>query len=127
MQMLLRGVEVAGGVFQVSMTEQDLNGTQVGAGFEQMGCPTMAQSVGGNPFGDLGSACGVIASDPNRLVGNGLLWSASAPPGEQIQLGLPPTPVLAQGFQQRRAERKITILASLALHHADNHAVTIDV
>ena len=44
---------------------------------------------------------------------------------EQIEPRLAPTPVLAQGFQQSSTQRQIAILAALAFHHPDDHALTI--
>jgi hypothetical protein len=35
-QVPLREMQIAGGLFQIVMAEQDLNGVQVGAGFEQV-------------------------------------------------------------------------------------------
>ena len=102
--MLLRKVQIARGGLQVSMTEQHLNGAQVGAGFEQMRCPTVAQGMGGNMFGDLGSMGGIVASDPNRLVGNWLLGPGTAAPGEQISLG----------FRQRQYSRRVSSSGGLS-------------
>jgi hypothetical protein len=36
-------MQVAGGFFQIVMPQQQLNRAQVGTGFEQVGCETMAQ------------------------------------------------------------------------------------
>src|SRR5712691_328695 len=47
--------------------------------------------------------------------------------GEQVEPRLAPTPVLAQGFQYGWTQRQITILAALAFHHSDDHALAIDV
>jgi hypothetical protein len=43
--MPLRKMQVDGGDLEVAMTEQYLNGAQVGSGFEQVGGETMSQGV----------------------------------------------------------------------------------
>ena len=43
--MLLREVEIDRGLFEVTMPEQDLDGAQVGSGFEQVRREAMAQRV----------------------------------------------------------------------------------
>jgi hypothetical protein len=45
MQVPLREVEIASGFFQIVMSQQDLNGVQVGAGFEQVSGEAMAQGI----------------------------------------------------------------------------------
>ena len=44
-QMPLRKMEVDGGLFQIAMAQQDLNGAQIRAGFQQMRGETVAQRV----------------------------------------------------------------------------------
>jgi hypothetical protein len=46
--MPLGEMQVDRSYFEVSMAEQDLDGAQVGAGFEKMGRETVTQSVGMN-------------------------------------------------------------------------------
>ena len=45
-EMPLREVQVDGSDLEVAMAEQDLNGAQVGSGFEQVGRKAMSQGVG---------------------------------------------------------------------------------
>jgi len=42
LQVPLREVKVLRGRFQITVTEQDLNGAQIGAGLQQVGRPTVA-------------------------------------------------------------------------------------
>lgn len=51
-EMPLRQVQVPAGGFQVGMAEQELNGVQVCAGFEQMGSEAMPKSVRVDAFVD---------------------------------------------------------------------------
>ena len=65
MEILRRGPEFF-------MTEQNLNGAQIGAGFEQMRGPTVAQCVRRNALANAGLLSGFTARQPYRLVGDGL-------------------------------------------------------
>ena len=110
------------------MPEQNLDSAQIGAGLQQMGRPTVAERMRGDSFADASPTRGLATCNPDRLVRNGLFRSA---PGiaawKQVGLGLAPTPVFPQSFQQRRTQRQVTIFAALALHHPDDHALAIDV
>lgn len=44
-EMAFGKMQVDGGFFQIVMSQQQLNRAQVGTGFEQVGCETMAQRV----------------------------------------------------------------------------------
>src|SRR5260370_42590891 len=44
-EMAFGKMQVEGGLFQIVMSQQQLNRAQVGTGFEQVGCETMAQRV----------------------------------------------------------------------------------
>ena len=44
-EMLLREVEINGGLFEVTMPEQNLDGAQIGTRFEQVGREAVAQRV----------------------------------------------------------------------------------
>jgi hypothetical protein len=39
--MTMREMQVDGGLFEITMSQQHLDGAQVGSGFEQMRCKTM--------------------------------------------------------------------------------------
>ena len=52
--MLGREMQVEEGVLQPGMSEQDLNGAQVGACFQKVGSTTMPQAVGRKTFRDAG-------------------------------------------------------------------------
>ena len=51
------------------MTEQELNGTDVGAGFEQMNGETVSQRMGSEGFGQEGQAQSFVAGAHDRLGG----------------------------------------------------------
>jgi hypothetical protein len=63
--MPLREMQVDGRYFEVAMAEQDLDGAQVGAGFEKVGGETMAQGVGMDlPVIEAGSFSSNLAGTP---------------------------------------------------------------
>src|SRR5882724_6274566 len=104
-------MQVLGGGFQIAMPEQNLEGAQVGAGLQQVGRPTVAQRMRGDAFTDAGAARGLAACNPDGLVRNRLIESVlTGARWKQIESGLPPAPVLAQGFQQSWTQRQIAIL-----------------
>src|ERR1017187_4668436 len=120
--MPLRQMQVLGGGLQVAVPEQNLDGAQVGARLQQVSRPTVAQRVRGDALADAGALRGIATCNPDGFVRNGLIESGlTGAGGEQIESGLPPAPVLTQGFQQGWTQRQITILAALAFHHADDH------
>ena len=54
------------------MTEQELNGADVGAGFEQVNGEAVSQRVGREGFGQAGQAQGFVAGQDHRLGGEGV-------------------------------------------------------
>jgi len=127
LQVPLREMEILGGGFQIFMPEQNLNGAQVGARFQKVRGPAVAQAMGRNALANAALSCGFTARDLHRLVRDGLLGFGRVARGKQIYLRLAPAPVGAQRLEQRRAQRQIPILAALAFHHADDHAPAVDV
>jgi len=115
--MPLGQVQVDGRYFKVAMTKQDLNGAQVGAGFEKVRGEAMSQGVGMNAAvveaGALGSD---LAGRPQDLGGHRLAGCVPAVAGKQPLLGLAPetAPVGAQFFEQPGAEHDIAVLAASA-------------
>ena len=64
-------------LFQIAMSKQDLDGAQIGAGFEQMRGEAMAQSVGMNGFVNAGPLDGFMTSVPGHAEADRI--SASVP------------------------------------------------
>ena len=62
---MYREVHVKQGVFQVFMTEQDLNRAEIGTGLIKMRRKTVAQRVGMHAFLDAGALGGVLTRVPN--------------------------------------------------------------
>jgi hypothetical protein len=72
-------VQIPGRHLQVLMAEQKLDGAQVGAGFEQVRGPRVANQVRRNSLADAGLLRCFGARQPYGLVGDGLLVLAMQP------------------------------------------------
>lgn len=72
-QVLFGQMQIPGGGFQILMTEQKLDGAQVGARFQQMGGPAVANQVRGNSLADARPLSSFAADTPYDLVRDRLL------------------------------------------------------
>src|ERR1039457_5464060 len=118
---------IRGGAYSISQIPTCSSRAE-GARLQQVSRPTVAQRVRGDALADAGPTRGIATCNPDGFVRNGLIESGlTGAGGEQIESGLPPAPVLTQGFQQGWTQRQITILAALAFHHADDHPLAIDI
>src|SRR5258708_28583579 len=68
LQVPLRQMQILGRGFQIPVPEQNLDGAQIGARFQQVGCPTVAQGVWGDAFVDAGPTRGLATCDPDCLI-----------------------------------------------------------
>ena len=105
------------------MAEQQLDGAQIGAGFEQVNGKGMAEQVRRDRLVDVGlpsrlSAGGVDRQRRNRLSGQVA--------GEQPLFGAGGAPVAAQQVEQHGREHDVAVLAPFALFDADDHALAVD-
>ena len=66
-KMALRKMQIDGGLFQIAVAQQDLNGAQIGACFEQISGEAVTQRVGMDLFLDAGSLGGLLAGVPDGL------------------------------------------------------------
>jgi len=81
--MALRQVDINHGFAQVGMAQQQLNGAQVGAGFEQMCGEAMSKSVRMQRLVDSGAFGGFPTGVPDDLVADGVIGSVPAAAREQ--------------------------------------------
>jgi hypothetical protein len=88
-------VNVEGGLLQIVMTEQHLNGAQVGAGFVKMSRKGMPQRVDVHGFVEARALGRVAASAPDRLGVEGLRGVVPAAGREKPYLGMESVSVLA--------------------------------
>ena len=112
------------------MTEQDLNGPQIGAGFQQVSRKAMSERVHSDvlvqPRGETRRLAGFI----HRLVGErptvDISWEE--PGAGLVDLAAPVSfPVFPEQSQQPRREHDVAILGPLGLTDANDHALAIDV
>src|ERR1035438_10153570 len=112
-------VEVDGGVIERSMAEQHLDGAQVRPCFKHVSRVAVAQAMRGDVLFDPGSPRGVLAGEPDHLVGDGHIGSpAIDQTRKQEGLRLHPSPVAAQLFEQGGTKRYIPVAPALALTHS---------
>ena len=71
---MYREVHVKQGVFQIFMTEQDLNGAEIGASLIEMRRKTVAKQMGIDAFLEAGALGGFLTCVPNgfRSMGRSL-------------------------------------------------------
>ena len=105
------------------MTKQDLNGSQVGAGFEQVSGEAVAQSVNGDVFAQTCSLAGAVAGSLDASRGNGAVRSGA---GEEEIARPSSLPVGAENAQQPRGKHDIAILLPSPVH-VDDHTLAVDV
>ncbi len=94
--------------------EQDLDGAQIGPGFEQVRGEGVSQRVRMNCLRDPGGACGVAARQLDRLGADG---PAAVPRRKQPVSGALDSPISAQQFQQLLGQQGLPILTPFALAH----------
>jgi hypothetical protein len=104
--------------------EQELDATQVDAGFEQMRRKGVPQQMRINSLGQLGGTPGFFAHEGDTVAGDGL---GDAVARKEPGLELIELPVASQQRQQigRKPDHAITF--PLALAHLDDHAFRVDV
>jgi hypothetical protein len=82
--MVFGKMQVDGGFFQIAMPEQQLNGTQVGTGFQEVGGKTVAQCVRMNIFSlETGPAGGMTTGVVDGLGSDGTVCRMVASTWEQ--------------------------------------------
>ncbi len=72
-------MKVDAGLFQIMMSEERLNGAQIGASFQEVGCKTVAQRVRMDAMLEAGVLCRLLAGLPHYLGGNGM-WGGMPTP-----------------------------------------------
>ena len=93
MEMTLGKMQVDGGLFQIAVAQQDLNGAQIGAGFEQMSGKAVTQRVGMNLFLDAGPLGGLLAGVPDGFRVDGPVAAMVAVARKQPYAGFSPQPM----------------------------------
>src|ERR1700675_2746962 len=122
-------MEVDGGLFEIAMAEQDLNGAQIRARLEKMRGEAVAQRVGMDLFLDARSLGSFLTGVPRCFRIDGLIIVVPTVAWKQPCAGLSrqAAPVLAQFFQQFWAEHHISVNASLATLNVNHHPLAVDI
>src|SRR6266852_4142615 len=110
---------------KVAMSQQHLDGAQVGSSFEQMGGKAVTQGMGMDVLVFKPSAlCGALAGCPKNLGGDRITRRVPSVAGKQPvgRLAPQPAPIDAQCLEQLRAEHDVTVLATLASPDVNDHA-----
>lgn len=120
-------VHVNQGVFKIFVTEQDLKGTEIGAGFIEMSGKTVTQGVGMNAFLEARALRGFPTRVPNGFRVDRPILAIVA--GKQPGAGFPviATPLGAECREELGTEHDIAIFAALAAVDVHDHALTVDV
>src|SRR5208282_4107845 len=97
-QVALRKMQVDGGLFQIAMAQQDLNGAEIGTRFEQMSGEAVAQRVRMNSFLEVRALGGFMTRMPNgfRIDGLATVMVAVAWKQPDAWFSSQAVPVLAQ-------------------------------
>jgi hypothetical protein len=121
-------MEIDGGFFQIVMAQQDLNGVQVGAGFQQVRGEAVTEHVGIHLLLNAGAAGGVLTSVTRRFGIDGLIAAVPAVAGEQpYGFSAQALPVRAELIEQDGTEHHVAVLATLAALDVNHHTPAIDV
>jgi hypothetical protein len=105
------------------MAKQQLDGTEIGAGLEQMNGKCMTQGVRRDRFGD----AGLVPHGPAGVLhrgGRDRLTGQIA--GEQPLLRTNGAVVVSEDVQQPGREHHVAVFPPFALLHADGHALAVD-
>jgi hypothetical protein len=105
------------------MSEQQLDGAYISAGFQQVDGKGMTQGVGRDRFADGGLFADLSA---HHLNGAGRDRLSGQIAGEQPMLGPCFTPVGSEDVQELGREHHVTVLAPFACRDADQHALAVD-
>ena len=122
-------MQVERGLFQIAMTEQQLDRAQIGSGFEQMSGKAVPQSVRMDLISQSGSCSSPPASLPDDFAGNGPFPGVPTVARKQPEFrSLPESSNVAPQFiQEFRAEHDIAVFAALSALDVDVHSLAIDI
>ena len=110
--------------FQLRMPKKHLDNAHINVLLKQMGCKGVPQRARRNPFRQAGQLRGHVA-DAVQLAGRHRPDLVLA--RKQINVRPSDAVPVPQHFQELRREHDQPVFASLALLHADQHALAIDI
>src|SRR5882672_11508832 len=112
--MTLREMQIDGGLFEITMPQQHLDGTQIRARFQQMRSKAMAQRVRMYIIRKAGPPCSSFASLVDHLGSDGPIAGMITLAGKQphARFSSQPLPVLPEFVEQLCTEQHIAVFAA---------------
>lgn len=122
-------MQIDGCFFQITMPQQNLDRSEIGAGFQQMRGEAVSQRVRMDILAQAGARRCSPAGQPDDLGGDRMVGCVPAIAWKQphLRFSSQGAPVLPQGFQQLGAQHDVTVLAALATLYVNDHALAVDV
>ena len=128
MQVTLREMEITGGLFQIVMPQQNLDGVQVGTGLQQVRGEAVTEHVGINLLLKAGAAGGVLTGVAGRFGVDGLIAGVPGVTGEEPNRFLAQlSPVRAEFPEQNGTEHHVAVFAPLAALDVNYPTLAIDI
>jgi hypothetical protein len=106
------------------MSQQELNGAQVGPGFEQVGCKTVPKRMGRDRFDNAAALMRLLARMLHRRFAD---MPAVLIAREEPLLGLGYWPPVTQDLQQLWGKHDIAIFLAFALFNSNDHSLAVDI
>src|ERR1700730_1626706 len=106
------------------MSQQELNGAQVGPGFAQMGGKTVPKRMGRDRFDNAATLMGLLARILHRRFAN---MPANLIAREEPLLGPGYWPPVTQDLQQLWGKHNIAIFLPFALFDSNDHSLAVDI
>src|ERR1700674_1060099 len=127
--MTLREMQIEGGLFEITMPQQHLDGTQIRARFQQMRGEAVAQRVRMHTIRKASPPRSSSASLVDHLGSDGLIagMTTLARKHPYARFSSQPVPMLPEFVEQLGAEEHIAVFAAFTALDVDHHALTVDV
>src|SRR6266446_2573709 len=121
--------QVDGGLFEITMAQQHLDGAQICACVEQMRGKAVAQRVRMHAVREPGPPGSSFTGMVDHLGSDGVITGTTMIAREQPYAGLSPqsVPVSPEFVEQLWAEQHIAVFAAFAALDVNHHALTVDV
>jgi hypothetical protein len=125
LQSLDRHMQIAGGGTDIGVAQQNLDGTEIGAGVEHVGGAGVAKQVRIDGTSDAGAFTRIAAKGADSAVVQG--FGGALFGGEEPLYGSTPAEIDAQPLKQCRRQGDFTFDATLTLADMNDHAFAVEV
>src|SRR6202521_1436294 len=122
-------MQIDGGLFEITMPQRHLDGTQIRACFQQMRGKAVAQGVRMHTVRKASPPRSSFASLVDHLGSDGLIAGVITITRKQpyARFSSQPLPVLPEFVEQLGAEQHIAVFAAFTALDVDHHALAVDV